>query len=299
LHNVQLKASRSQSISFSHMQHFLHQLPKFVSHHHIKNVQAAFYNQSRASVNPGEICLQVDFAENYLCQHQDETQAAHWLQSQITVFTACLWSSDGHHSYVVVSNNLSHEKSVVAVFLTMVLRSYQSGGNQFKRLTIFSDGAASQFKNKFIVALLPRLCEVFQLETIQWSFFASAHGKGPVDGIGGQAKRMVWRSVMARKVVSVSNAQQFADVLMAASSNINVLLSTDEREKELYQELGVQSIFANAPQVIFFLVSSPLSIIVFMSSFPTHTISDTRNHTKALLAIQLPQWSFVKAPQCK
>jgi len=30
---------------------------------------------------------------------------------------------------------------------------------------------------------------------IWWNFFATSHGKGPVDGLGGSVKRSVWRHV--------------------------------------------------------------------------------------------------------
>ena len=42
----------------------------------------------------------------------------------------------------------------------------------------FSDGAASQFKQRFT------LCEITQLEKDwSWNFFATGHGKGAVDGM--------------------------------------------------------------------------------------------------------------------
>ena len=33
---------------------------------------------------------------------------------------------------------------------------------------------------------------------IHWNFFATSHGKGPVDGIGGAVKRYVWTAAKQR-----------------------------------------------------------------------------------------------------
>ena len=46
---------------------------------------------------------------------------------------------------------------------------------------------------------------------ITWNFFANSHGKGPVDGIGGMAKRVVSRDVMSGRA-SVESSQEFATV---------------------------------------------------------------------------------------
>lgn len=53
---------------------------------------------------------------------------------------------------------------------------------------IFSDGQSSQFKNKYILSILSKLAKIVQ---VQWNYFATSHGKGVVDGIGGTIKRLV------------------------------------------------------------------------------------------------------------
>ena len=58
-------------------------------------------------------------------------------------------------------------------------------------LSLFSDGAAQHFKQSFFfnaVTHLPNLLGVEHLKII-YDFFATSHGKGAVDGIGGSAKR--------------------------------------------------------------------------------------------------------------
>lgn len=53
-----------------------------------------------------------------------------------------------------------------------------------KEIHIFSDGAASQFKNKFIWCFMSTTFkELFPALRVQWHFFATSHGKGAVDGV--------------------------------------------------------------------------------------------------------------------
>jgi hypothetical protein len=232
--------------AFVSIQDFLNKLPSFVRHHYVKRTQSSYYRQMLSVIDEDRVLMQIDFAENYLCQSQDEIQAAHWLQSQVSVFTACVWCGGvGMVPYVIVSDNLQHNKMTVSVNLFLLLRILEVHG---KHLTVFSDGPASQFRNKYILALLPKLREKFGLLTVQWSFFAAAHGKGPVDGIGGQAKRQVWQSVSSRKVISVSCAAEFCQVLQNGCSTIQVIHCTSDMEALAHSFLNVLSVFENAQQ---------------------------------------------------
>ena len=56
------------------------------------------------------------------------------------------------------------------------------------KITYFIDGCAAQFKN---CKNLIKLCyhkEDFGIPA-EWHFFATSHGKGPCDGVGGAVKR--------------------------------------------------------------------------------------------------------------
>ena len=112
---------------------------------------------------------------------QDEIQNAHWQQSQVSLFTAAL--------YHLPPNT--------------------------KPVSIWSNGPSSQFKNQFIIAALKFLQHKLQ---ITWNCFATSHGKGPVDGIGGAVKRQEWTSVKARKLI-VCDAKSF---VIASKASCNV-----------------------------------------------------------------------------
>ena len=53
----------------------------------------------------------------------------------------------------------------------------------------YSDGCAAQYKNKYNFANLCMHKRDFGFDA-KWIFFATAHGKSPCDGIGGNIKRI-------------------------------------------------------------------------------------------------------------
>ena len=63
-----------------------------------------------------------------------------------------------------------------------------------RAINVFSDGAASQFKQHYLISNLHKWENEFSMKLI-WNFFATSHGKGAVDGIGSMVKRSVWRVV--------------------------------------------------------------------------------------------------------
>ncbi|KAG8276352.1 hypothetical protein J6590_067667 [Homalodisca vitripennis] len=59
---------------------------------------------------------------------------------------------------------------------------------------------------------------------MNWNFFASSHGKGAVDGIGGMVKRIVWRAVKGRKAF-VNIPEDFYRVALEKCKEIHLLTS--------------------------------------------------------------------------
>jgi len=112
-------------------------------------------------------------------------------------------------------------------------------------VSIWSDGPASQFKNRYILAALKPLQEKHNKEII-WNFFATSHGKGPVDGIGGAVKRVVWNTVRNRKAI-VTNASSFREAAMTSNVLVAEIKGTEiERRNEV---LGISQVFKDASPV--------------------------------------------------
>ena len=98
----------------------------------------------------------------------------------------------------------------LSVFVDKALTSFIAEKHKdVEVIHIFSDGPSSQFKNKYIVHLLHELQQQSGLQ-LKWHYFASSHGKGAVDGIGGTVKGSVWSAVATRKVRLVDDAKSFA-----------------------------------------------------------------------------------------
>ena len=87
-------------------------------------------------------------------------------------------------------------------------------------MNVFSDGPSSQFKQKFLFSNL-HLWEQDHGVKIQWNFFATSHGKGPVDGLGGSVKRSVWRHVKSG-MSHIENAKEYATVAKERNPKIHI-----------------------------------------------------------------------------
>ena len=217
-------------------------IPQFLQHCYTKREQSKVYKQQRANMDPHQALIQVDFSENFTCGHQDKIQSAHWHQNQISLFTAAIWHSGNINSTVLVSDNLVHSKDTILAYLDKLLEDIPE---TIKTASIWSDGPASQFKNRFIVASLSALQSKHKL-AIDWNYFATSHGKGPVDGIGGTIKRFVWSAVKARKIM-VQNASSFVEA--AKQSKVKVTeINTSEIVKR-NSSLNLDQVFNDAPTI--------------------------------------------------
>ena len=80
---------------------------------------------------------------------------------------------------------------------------------------------------------------------ITWNFFATSHGKGPVDGIGGMANRVVSREVISGRA-SVDLAQEFATVATYNCKETKILHIGKDEIEVTKLKLEEQFIRANA-----------------------------------------------------
>lgn len=115
--------------------------------------------------------IQVDFSENYQTAYQDEVQSAHFTYKQVTIFTCCVWVAGDHKSYCVISDYLQHDKYAVHTFLQALLSDVRHSFTNVTSVNVFSDGAASQFKQRFLLSNLNYLRSANDLENLEWNFF--------------------------------------------------------------------------------------------------------------------------------
>jgi hypothetical protein len=238
-------------------------------HSYIAKMQLQQIKSLKVSMREHEAIIQEDFSENFAIKHQNEIMSAHWVSHGVTLFTAIVYQANDATSYVVVSDELQHDKYAVNCFNKAILHHYASVlGRKIEYLHVFSDGAASQFKNRYTLSTIlnPKQFHA-SIDQMDWSFFASAHGKGPIDGIGGTMKRTVWRRILQGRVV-VNNASDFAEVAKEACPNINVIV------------VGVDEVSKCKSSLETMWQSSPPSAIR-----QTHSMHYARAHTAHVLEV--------------
>lgn len=223
--------------------------PQFLKHSYVKREQAEMFNshdRPRASNEEFslEALLQVDFAENFVCESQDEVQSAHWNQRQLSCFTSALYYNESFQSKVYVSNNLAHKKETIVPYMYKLLIDLPSS---VKILKVWSDGPSSQFKNKYIAAIIHELETIFDLKII-WNYFATSHGKGCVDGLGATVKKIVRNHIKARDCI-VNDAADFVHAFKRTQSKILVEEVTEAEFTEINDKLGSAEIFSKAKNV--------------------------------------------------
>ncbi|CAF1100880.1 unnamed protein product [Didymodactylos carnosus] len=123
-------------------------------------------------------------------KEQDEIQKAHWNTKPLSIFTAFVWSKNENFSFALPSLDVAHDKFVVDSRLEIILNHIKTVLPNVKGINCFSDDAAVQFKQRFHFRNLIQIANEHKIN-LSWHFFATSHGKGAVDGIGGVVKRLV------------------------------------------------------------------------------------------------------------
>lgn len=161
----------------------------FIDHVHIKRIQSEAFTTDKN--DPNVRILQVDFSMSYSCEYQNEVQSALWARSSVTLFTAATFYKNKCQSYIICSNSQNKNKDSIFVFLNHLYDLIMTENcNENIQECLWSDGPSSEFKNKFMVRLLHYMSKKYN-KSFSWKYFATAHGKGVIDGIGGNVKRLV------------------------------------------------------------------------------------------------------------
>ena len=184
---------------------FCEKLEVLRPHAFIAAQQASFFNECKSALAHGEMVVTVDFSENYSFVLQDAAQGYHWNNSQATIHPFVAYYKDGsdklcHLSYVVISEALNHDTSAVYLYqkrFIAFLMTFLPSSSQPRKITYFSDGAGSQYKNRKNFLNLCHHKEDFGIAA-EWHFSATAHGKEACDGVGGTVKRLAARASLQK-----------------------------------------------------------------------------------------------------
>lgn len=179
------------------------ELVKLKVHDFIAKEQSSYMHNKKSSLQHGEFIVIADFAENYAFLVQDSIQSFRWNNNQGTVHPFVIYYKVNnelkHISFVIISEDLHHDTVAVYLFQKKLILKLKEifGGDQIKKLIYFTDGSAAQYKNKSNFVNITHHKADFNIE-IEWNFFATSHGKGPCDGVGGTLKRLATRASLQR-----------------------------------------------------------------------------------------------------
>lgn len=178
-----------------------------------KRVQNKAYNHMKQTLGPNDLLIHVDFAESYSNIQQDAIQSSYFGQQTFSIFTACGYTKleeDEHvknDNVVVISEHSDHSRvGSMACLVSVVEKIEQIHQKQYPKLIIWSDGCASQFRSKYVFFMLTKM---FVGKEIIWNYNERHHGKGPMDGLGGTVKNVIYRKVMSN-MVTINNPKEFA-----------------------------------------------------------------------------------------
>lgn len=145
---------------------------------------------------------------------------------------------------VVASDNTQHTKETLVAYLYTIFLKLPP---TVKVVKIWSDGPYQQFKNKFIAAVIPVFEKRFCVKII-WNFFATAHGKGCIDGIGAAVKKSVKTSVLSEKVI-VNQTNDFVQAYNSRTSKVDMIEMTSKEIDKINNDLKLTEIFLKAKAV--------------------------------------------------
>ncbi|XP_022107155.1 uncharacterized protein LOC110988172 [Acanthaster planci] len=132
----------------------LHTIPE---HLFCKSWQQNQFSKLTSQKLPKGWCVMVlDFAENYACKTQDEVQAAHWTQDQVTVHPIITYYNCNNptctkpimHSIAIISDDLNHDYHAVHAFTSIAIKEVRQRQQELTKVIRFSDGCSAQYKSK-------------------------------------------------------------------------------------------------------------------------------------------------------
>lgn len=177
----------------------LDQIDKILRHDFDAKSQSRYYSTLKTILKPGEFIVTLDFAENYAFVVQEAAQAFHWNNDQATIFPMVIYFVENgeskHLSFVVISDCKNHDTIAVYIFQQELIIFLKEKFQEVIKIYYFSDGAPQQFKNKSAFTNLCHHKRDFDIDA-EWHFFATAHGKGPCDGLAGSIKRLASRKAL-------------------------------------------------------------------------------------------------------
>lgn len=221
---------------------FAGKLEKLVTHSFIATEQTTFLKNLKEIIKIGEFIICGDFSENFSFVLQNEAQGYYWARKQATIHPFLIYYKNQknelqHLNYVIISDCLKHDSVAVYLFITKLIKFVESKFKLITKLFYFTDGCAAQYKNRknFANVYFHKVDFGYDCE---WHFHATAHGKGPCDGLGGTLKRSATRASLARAYEKqIDTAQLLFEWALSSKIDMNFGYATTAEHDNMATQL--------------------------------------------------------------
>lgn len=145
---------------------------------------------------PTKAIFHLDWSTNLKIQQSRQSQAAFFFDKQVALHPIVIWQNGGTSSICTISDHTSHKAAATWVGLNICLKTIVSEG--YTEIVIISDSPTSQYRNRFIVALLEHfVLSSSAILSVKWIYLEAGHGKGAADGVGAAVK-LKMKNILAR-----------------------------------------------------------------------------------------------------
>ncbi len=202
---------------------FCDNISKLLPHHFIAEQQSNYLKYCKEHLNSGECIIICDFSENYSFVVQDAVQGFHWSNSQCTIHPFAIYYKDVNNelqfiSIIAISESLKHNHVSVRLFWERAINYAKQKISNLSKIIHFSDGSGGQYKNRMTFFNLTQMKREFGV-IAEWHFFATCHGKGSCDAMGGVIKRNAARASLQGK--HITNAKDLYEWAISSDSRIH------------------------------------------------------------------------------
>ena len=152
------------------------------------------------------LILQIYFAESYKNDQQEATQSAYFGNRCFSIFTACCYTKSPSNNdvrndnIITVAETSDHDKITSMnrqqKFIHKIEYMHEKS---YENVFVWSDEMGSQFRSCYVFKLLAST--VLPGKILSWNHNEVQHGKGPIDGIAGTLKNVIFRKVKSGQSV--------------------------------------------------------------------------------------------------
>lgn len=266
--------------------------PGFREHVRIKRIQNKEFLKDKTLSH--KRVLQMDFAMSYSCEYQNEIQSALWSRNTVLLFTAATFFRGECQTYLICSDTPEKGKNTIYAFVNALYETIpQDDAIQIE--TIFTDGPSSEFKNKYMIKVLNGLTNLYG-KPFEWKYFATSHGKGVVDGIGGRAKSLVRTKCLSKsETTCVQSSTDFFKVVQEMMPRTKVIHISKQEIEEITRRDNPWEQIPDAPGIrkVHHIRTASEKVLLYHTSMdqsPTLSITYKKQVTSGL---NVGEWCFV------